>query len=195
MVLLPSLATLCLACTGVQSPWLPSRFLLMLPFACLLVMPPRSFRISSTRWMPSAALGFFGRMYRSRCRPRLLDVNACPQKGQFLSLGAFSSGGSALDSGVSMSASPMMPVLVPVPVSKRSQGPQAQASMRACASVSSAPCICCAHNQDYRMFTRRKQRAEERILQQIVIIQKESQYTTRDAWDDFFVCLARICSP
>lgn len=59
--------------------------------------------------MPSGALGFFGRMYRSRCRPSELDVKACPQKGQFLSFGAFSSGGSAVDRGVPISVSPMLP--------------------------------------------------------------------------------------
>jgi len=50
------------------------------------VMPPRSFLISSTSCTPSAGLGFLGRMYRSRCRPRLDEVKACPQKGQERSL-------------------------------------------------------------------------------------------------------------
>jgi hypothetical protein len=82
-----------------------------LPLICRLVMPPRSFRISSTRCMPSVGLGFFGRMYRSRCRPKLDAVKAWPQKGQFLSFAALSCAGSAVEWGVVLSeASPMAAV-------------------------------------------------------------------------------------
>ena len=59
------------------------------PRAWRRVMPPRSFRMASTSWTPSAGFGFFSLMYRSRCRPRDDEVNACPQNGQFLSLAAF----------------------------------------------------------------------------------------------------------
>ena len=59
------------------------------PRAWRRVMPPRSFRMASTSWTPSEGLGFFSLMYRSRCRPRDDEVNACPQNGQLLSLEAF----------------------------------------------------------------------------------------------------------
>ncbi len=71
---------------------LNSRLAPMEPRGCRLVIPPRSFRISSTSWIPSGSFGFFGLIYRSRCRPREEEVKAWPQKGQLLSLGAPSLG-------------------------------------------------------------------------------------------------------
>ena len=92
---------------GVLVPLSSLRGVDTLPLACRRVMPPRSFRISSTLCTPSGAFGFFGRMYRSRWRPRLDEVKAWPQKGQFLSLAALSCG-SAVERGVDDSVSPMM---------------------------------------------------------------------------------------
>jgi hypothetical protein len=51
---------------GVLVPLSSRRGVDTLPLACRLVMPPRSFRISSTLWTPSGAFGFLGLMYRSR---------------------------------------------------------------------------------------------------------------------------------
>ena len=68
---------------GVDEPRL-SRY----PLGCLLVIPPRSLAMASTSWMPSAGLGFFSLMYRSRCLPSDDEVKAWPQNWHFLSLGA-----------------------------------------------------------------------------------------------------------
>ncbi len=72
---------------GVPAGVLPS--LLFNEFrGCLLVMPPRILRISSTSWIPSGGLGFFSLMYRSRWRPNEDEVKGCWQKGQDLSFDA-----------------------------------------------------------------------------------------------------------
>jgi hypothetical protein len=104
----PALTMLCFLLPGVLVR-LPSLFGPdTLPLACRRVMPPRSLRISSTRWMPSAVLGFLGRMYRSRWRPRLDEVKFCPQNGQLLSLAALSCGSAAERGVVFSEASPMV---------------------------------------------------------------------------------------
>lgn len=50
-------------------------------------MPLRIFLISSTLCIPSGGFGFFGLMYKSRCRPREEDVKDWWQNGQLRSLG------------------------------------------------------------------------------------------------------------